>query len=144
MIFSLICSKYSKMATIFTKIIKGEIPCYKIAESDSHIAFLDINPVSEGHTLVVPKKEVDYLFDLPAGLLSDTVLFSKKITEAIDSALRPLRTGVVVDGREVPHAHIHLIPIYKDNQEVALRHKVEVSESRMREIAAAIASEVSL
>lgn len=132
------------MATIFTKIIKGDIPCYKIAESDSHIAFLDINPVAEGHTLVVPKKEVDYIFDLPDGLLSDTLLFSKKIAEAIDNALKPVRTGVVVDGREVPHAHVHLIPIYIANQEVALRHKVEVSESRMKEIAAAIASEVSL
>jgi histidine triad (HIT) family protein len=132
------------MSSIFTKIIKGEIPCYKVAETASHIAFLDINPVAEGHTLVVPKKETDYVFDLPDDLLSETFLIAKHIAGAIDRSMNTIRTAVMVDGREVPHAHIHLIPVYKDNQEVALRHKIQVSESRMREVAAAIESEVSL
>ncbi|TVR29917.1 MAG: HIT family protein [Balneolaceae bacterium] len=132
------------MSSIFTKIIKGDIPSYKVAESESHIAFLDINPIAEGHTLVVPKKEIDYVFDLPDDLFSETMSFAKKVAGAIDRALKPIRTGVVVDGREVPHAHIHLIPIYKNTQEVALRNKVKVSESRMEEISAAIAKEVDL
>jgi histidine triad (HIT) family protein len=132
------------MSSIFTKIIKGDIPCYKIAESESHIAFLDINPVAEGHTLVVPKREIDYVFDLPDDLFSETMGFAKKVAAAIDRSLKPIRTGVVVDGREVPHAHIHLIPIYKNSQEVALRNKAKVSESRMEEISATIAKEVIL
>lgn len=132
------------MSSIFTKIIKGDIPSYKVAESESHIAFLDINPVAEGHTLVVPKKEIDYVFDLPDDLFIETMSFAKKVAGAIDRALKPIRTGVVVDGREVPHAHIHLIPIYKNSQEVALRNKVKVSKSRMEEISAAIAKEVDL
>ncbi len=132
------------MSSIFTKIIKGDIPSYKVAESESHIAFLDINPIAEGHTLVVPKKEIDYVFDLPDDLFSETMSFAKKVAGAVDRALKPIRTGVVVDGREVPHAHIHLIPIYKNTQEVALRNKVKVSKSRMEEISAAIAKEVIL
>lgn len=132
------------MASIFTKIINGEIPCYKICETDSHIAFLDINPIAEGHTLIVPKKEIDYLFDLPDSLLTETMIFSKKIAKAIDRSLQPLRTGVIVEGLEVPHAHVHLVPIYKQSQEVSLRKKINVSESRMNEIALAINEEVSL
>lgn len=123
------------MATIFTKIINGDIPCYKIAENEQHIAFLDINPIAEGHTLVVPKKEIDYLFDLPDSLLKDTMLFAKKVASALDKSLGPLRTGVIVEGLEVPHAHVHLVPIYKETQNVSLRNKVDVSESKMKEIA---------
>jgi histidine triad (HIT) family protein len=123
------------MATIFTKIINGEIPCYKIAENDQHIAFLDINPIAEGHTLVVPKKEIDYLFDLSDSLLTDTMLFAKKVASALDKSLKPLRTGVIVEGLEVPHAHVHLVPIYTETQNVSLRNKVDVSESKMKEIA---------
>ncbi|NBB77025.1 MAG: HIT domain-containing protein [Bacteroidetes bacterium] len=130
------------MATIFTKIINGEIPCYKIAENDQHIAFLDINPIAEGHTLIVPKKEIDYLFDLPDSLLTDTMLFAKKVVLALDKTLKPLRTGVIVEGLEVPHAHVHLVPIYTETQNVSLRNKVEVSESKMKEIAERISQHI--
>ena len=132
------------MATIFTKIIEGEIPCHKVAENKSHIAFLDINPIAKGHTLVVPKRETDYLFDLEDDLLSETILFSKKVAHAIDLALDPIRTGVIVEGLEVPHAHIHLVPIYHEGQNVSLRNKVDVSSDEMKKIAASIASEVNL
>lgn len=132
------------MATIFTQIINGKIPCYKIAENSTHIAFLDINPIAKGHTLVVPKKEIDYLFDLPEPLLSDTIIFAKKITEAIDRALHPIRTGVIVEGLEVPHAHIHLVPIYNESQNLALGNPIDVSEDEMTKIGKQIAAEVSL
>ena len=108
------------MATIFTKIINGEIPCHEIAEDDKHLAFLDINPVSEGHTLVVPKVEVDYLFDLSDQQLTDMVLFGKKIAHVLDKATNCIRTGIIVEGLEVPHAHIHLIPIYRTDQKFSL------------------------
>lgn len=132
------------MATIFTKIIEGEIPCHKVAETEDHIAFLDINPISEGHTLVVPKKEIDYFFDLPDDLLQSTMGLSKTIAKAIDGALDPLRTGVIVQGLEVPHAHLHLVPLYKETQVMALGHNVSVSEERMEELKKKIAAEVQL
>ncbi len=99
------------MATIFTRIIKGEIPCYKIAEDENCFAFLDINPLMAGHTLVVPKIEVDYIYDLPDNRLSELFLFSKKIATAIEVAIPCERIGIAVIGLEVPHAHIHLCPI---------------------------------
>jgi histidine triad (HIT) family protein len=99
------------MATIFTKIIRGEIPCYKIAEDENYFAFLDINPLRAGHTLVVPKVETDYIFDLEDKRLTGLILFSKKIAEAIKSVIPCNRIGVVILGLEVPHAHIHLIPM---------------------------------
>lgn len=132
------------MDTIFTRIIKGEIPSYKIAETEDHIAFLDINPIAAGHTLVVPKKEIDYLFDLPDFLLADTILFAKKVALAIDRSLKPIRTGIIVEGLEVPHAHIHLVPIYEERQNVSLRNKVEISKEKMGELAEAIANEVMI
>jgi histidine triad (HIT) family protein len=132
------------MATIFTKIIQGEIPCHKVAETDEHIAFLDINPIAEGHTLVVPKQEIDYFFDLPEELMQSTMDFSRTIAHAIDEALNPLRTGIIVQGLEVPHAHVHLIPLYKTNQVMALGHNVSVSEERMKELADQISSKVTL
>lgn len=132
------------MATIFTKIIRGEIPCYKIAETESHIAFLDINPIAEGHTLIVPKKETDYVFDLSDEELSETISFAKKIAHAIDRALKPIRTGIIVEGLEVPHAHVHLVPIYKESQNVSLRNKIEVPKEKMDVLASAIADEVRL
>jgi histidine triad (HIT) family protein len=132
------------MATIFTKIIEGKIPCHKVAETDEHIAFLDINPIAEGHTLVVPKKEIDYFFDLPDELMHSTMNLSRSIASAIDEALNTLRTGIIVQGLEVPHAHLHLIPLYKTNQVMALGHNVSVSEERMEELAEKIASEVKL
>jgi histidine triad (HIT) family protein len=99
------------MATIFTRIINGEIPCYKVAEDDNYFAFLDINPLREGHTLVVPKKETDYIFDLDERQLSGIMLFSKKVAGAIKSVIPCNRIGVAILGLEVPHAHIHLVPM---------------------------------
>jgi histidine triad (HIT) family protein len=99
------------MATIFTKIINGEIPCYKIAENDDYFAFLDINPLRAGHTLVVPKRETDYIFDLEDVYLAGMIIFSKKIAVAIKSAIPCNRVGVAILGLEVPHAHIHLVPM---------------------------------
>lgn len=102
------------MATIFSRIIKGEIPCYKIAEDDRFFAFMDINPVSKGHTLVVPKKEVDYIFSLGDEELGEMMVFAKKVATAIEKAVPCKRIGVAVIGLEVPHAHIHLIPIVEE------------------------------
>ena len=102
------------MATIFSRIIHGEIPCYKIAENDKFFAFLDINPVSKGHTLVVPKKEVDYIFTLGDEELGEMMVFAKKVSAAIEKAMPCKRIGVAVIGLEVPHAHIHLIPIVEE------------------------------
>ena len=102
------------MATIFSRIIHGEIPCYKIAENDKFFAFLDINPVSKGHTLVVPKKEVDYIFTLDDEELGEMMVFAKKVSAAIKKAMPCKRIGVAVIGLEVPHAHIHLIPIVEE------------------------------
>ncbi len=130
------------MASIFTKIINGEIPSYKIAENQDYFAFLDINPIAEGHTLVVPKKEVDYVFDLDDEVLSGLIAFSKKVALAIDDALGTIRTGVIVEGMEVPHAHIHLVPIYYEGQPVSLGRKTEVSKERMEELAQLISKSV--
>jgi len=99
------------MDSIFTKIISGEIPCYKIAENENYIAFLDINPLTIGHTLVVPKQQVDYLFDMEDDLYTGLMLFSKQVAKAIKMAIPCVKVGVVVIGLEVPHAHIHLLPI---------------------------------
>jgi histidine triad (HIT) family protein len=99
------------MATLFTKIIKGEIPCYKIAEDERYFAFLDINPLMAGHTLVVPKVETDYIFDLADTELTGLVLFSKKVAMAIEKAIPCARIGVAVLGLEIPHVHIHLVPM---------------------------------
>lgn len=99
------------MASIFTKIINREIPGYIVAEDDNHIAFLDINPLKEGHTLVVPKKEVDYIFDLDHQTLAGIFSFSKRVAKAIETTVKCNRVGVTVIGLEVPHAHVHLIPI---------------------------------
>ncbi len=99
------------MSTVFTKIIAGEIPCHKIAENDQFIAFLDINPLRYGHTLVVPKVEVDYIFDLDPENLSGIMVFAKKVAKAIEKEFECNRIGVTVIGLEVPHAHVHLIPI---------------------------------
>ena len=99
------------MASIFSKIIAGEIPCHRIAENDEFLAFLDINPLAEGHTLVIPKTEVDYFFDLDAGLLSRINLFARDVAQKIEAAIPCKRVGVAVIGLEVPHAHMHLIPL---------------------------------
>ncbi|HOU96792.1 MAG TPA: HIT family protein [Bacteroidales bacterium] len=99
------------MASIFTRIINGEIPCYKVAEDNNYFAFLDINPLTKGHTLVVPKKEVDYIFDLDDDTYTGLMLFSKKVARAIEKEIPCNRIGVVVVGLEVPHVHIHLVPM---------------------------------
>lgn len=102
------------MASIFTKIISGEIPCYKIAEDENFFAFLDISPLEAGHTLVVPKVEIDYIFDLEDDFLAKFNVFAKKVALAIEASIACKRIGIAVIGLEVPHAHIHLIPLYKD------------------------------
>ena len=99
------------MATIFTRIINGEIPCYKVAEDENYFAFLDINPLHEGHTLVVPKVEKDYVFDLDEKTYSGLMLFSRKVASAIEKAVPCQRIGVAIVGLEVPHVHVHLIPM---------------------------------
>jgi len=99
------------MASIFTKIVNGEIPCHKVAEDEHFLAFLDINPLAKGHTLVIPKKEVDYIFDLDDETLSSMTLFAKKVAKAIGKSVKCNRVGIAVIGLEVPHAHIHLVPI---------------------------------
>ncbi|MEX0844329.1 MAG: HIT family protein [Balneolaceae bacterium] len=132
------------MSTIFSKIIEGEIPSFKIAEDEKHYAFLDINPASKGHTLCIPKKEVDYIFDLDPDELAELTKFSQKVAEGIDEALNPLRTGIIVEGMEVPHAHIHLIPIYKATQNFSLGKKVDIDEGRMVELAEQISQKITL
>jgi histidine triad (HIT) family protein len=132
------------MATVFTKIIKGEIPCYKIAEDENYFAFLDINPLRAGHTLVVPKKETDYIFDLDDNQISGIMLFSKKVAAAIRKAIPCNRIGVAILGLEVPHAHIHLVPM-DSMEDVNFRNpKLKFSPEEFREIAANISSRVIL
>lgn len=126
------------MASIFSRIVAGEIPSYKVAEDEHHYAFLDINPLQEGHTLVIPKKEVDYLFDLSDEEYAALQLFAKRVAKAIYKAIPCKRVAVAVLGLEVPHAHIHLIPISKES-DVDFHSKKEVSSERMAEIAAEIA-----
>jgi histidine triad (HIT) family protein len=99
------------METIFTKIVKGQIPCHKVAEDENFLAFLDINPLAKGHTLVIPKKPVDYIFDLDDKLYQDLFLFAKRIARAIDKSVQCEKVGIAVIGLEVRHAHIHLVPI---------------------------------
>ena len=132
------------MATIFTRIIKGEIPCYKIAEDDNYFAFLDINPLKAGHTLVVPKEETDYLFDLEDDQLAGMIIFSKRIAEAIKKTIPCNRIGVAVLGLEVPHAHIHLVPMDSMDDVNFKNPKLKFSPGEFKEIAAKISSNVIL
>lgn len=132
------------MATIFTRIINGEIPCYRVAEDDNYFAFLDINPLKAGHTLVVPKKETDYIFDLSDDELSGMIVFSKKVAAAIKAAYPCNRVGVAVLGLEVPHAHIHLVPM-DSMEDINFRNpKLKFSQDEFRQIAANINSKVRL
>ncbi len=123
------------MASIFTRIIQGELPCYKIAEDEDFFAFLDINPLTKGHTLVVPKQETDYYFDLDEQALADMQLFCKKIAKAIGKVMDCKRVGVVVLGLEVPHAHVHLIPINSLYDIEFSRPKLQLSPREFEEIA---------
>jgi histidine triad (HIT) family protein len=128
------------MTSIFTRIIQGEIPCYRIAENEDYFAFLDINPLVKGHTLVIPKQETDYYFDLDDELLAGMQVFSKKIARAIDKVMECKRVGVVVLGLEVPHAHIHLIPINNLHDTEFSRPKLKLSPQEFEEIASLIRS----
>ncbi|MDR2465832.1 MAG: HIT family protein [Prevotellaceae bacterium] len=123
--------------TIFSRIAAGEIPSYKIAEDDKHYAFLDISPVNEGHTLVIPKKETDYLFDLPPQELAEMTLFAQRVAKAIDKAIPCRRVAVLVLGLEVPHAHIHLVPI-SGEADIFRREKLKFSENEFENTAAKI------
>ncbi len=129
------------MATIFSRIISGEIPSYKVAEDDKFFAFLDINPLREGHTLVVPKAEVDYIFDLDDELLSEMILFAKKVAKRIDTRIECDRVAVVVLGLEVPHAHIHLIPISEEGDVDFGRERAKFSPEEFAATAALLAQE---
>lgn len=128
--------------TIFSKIIAGEIPCYKVAENDKFFAFLDINPVNWGHTLVVPKKEEDYIFDISDEDLGEMMVFAKKVAKGIRKAIPCRKVGVTVLGLEVPHAHIHLVPLQKEG-DMDFKSKIDNPDSaKMKEIAEAIASNI--
>jgi histidine triad (HIT) family protein len=124
------------MASIFTKIIKGEIPSYKVAEDDQFYAFLDINPLSKGHTLVVPKKEVDYLFDLDEITYTGLFLFIRKVSEALKESTGCKRVGIMVYGLDVPHAHVHLVPLKGTGNEMNFANpKLKLTPDEFRQIA---------
>ena len=132
------------MATIFTKIINGEIPCYKIAEDENYFAFLDINPVAQGHTLVVPKVEDDYIFNLSPDYYAGLWKFAQKIAKAQKSAIECKRIGVAVIGLEVPHAHIHLVPLTKEGDlDFSANNKKTFAPEIMESIAEKIRAELS-
>jgi histidine triad (HIT) family protein len=123
------------MASVFSKIVKGEIPAYKVAEDDDYLAFLDIYPLAKGHTLVIPKKEVDYIFDLDDPLYSGLFMFSKKVAKAIQSSVTCERIGMAVVGLEVPHAHIHLVPINAVGDINFSLPRLQLSKAEFQEIA---------
>lgn len=122
------------MASIFSKIVAGKIPCYKIAENENFLAFLDINPLKKGHTLVIPKKEIDEFFDLEIDLLSEIMVFAKPIAAAIKEYSKHTRVGMTVIGLEVPHAHVHLIPINGMNDMNFANKKLSLSQDEFKEI----------
>mgnify|MGYP002635697791 FL=1 len=131
------------MPSIFSKIISGEIPCHKIAESETCFAFLDINPLAKGHTLVVPKKEVDYIFDVEDELYTDLMLFAKKVGKAIETVVPCERIGITVIGLEVPHAHVHLIPINGISDMNFAKPKLNMSQEELAELAKKISVTVN-
>ncbi len=133
--WKLVYKYYYIVMTIFSKIIAGEIPCYKVAENDDFFAFLDIRPLNAGHTLVVPKKEIDYLFDLDDTTLSMMIVFAKKVSVAIQKSIECNRVGLTVIGLEVPHAHIHLIPINTESDMSFHKKRPEISPDEMKTIA---------
>lgn len=127
------------MATIFTRIINGEIPCYKVAENDEFIAFLDIRPMVKGHTLVVPKDEIDYIFDQNEATLAAIMPFSKRVAKAIEAVVPCNRCCIAVIGLEVPHSHLHLVPV-NQMSDFNFRNHVPMSPDELSELAAAIAT----
>ena len=130
------------MSSIFSKIIAGEIPSYRICEDDRYYAFLDINPLAEGHTLVIPKVETDYLFDLEDDLLAGMMVFAKKVARALDKTMDCKRVGVAVLGLEVPHAHIHLVPINSLYDIEFSRPKLKFSNEEFMAIASKISAAI--
>lgn len=130
------------MASIFSKIIAGEIPCYKVAENDKYFAFLDINPVAKGHTLVVPKHEVDYIFKLDDEEYAGLLLFAKKVAKALESVMPCKRIGVTVIGLEVPHAHVHLVPIQQESDMNFTKGKMTLPAEEMAEIAKKVSAAI--
>ena len=130
------------MASIFTRIVKGEIPCYKVAEDEQFLAFLDINPLAKGHTLVIPKVEIDYLFDIDDSLLAKMIVFAKKVAKAIDKSTQCTRVAVVVLGLDVPHAHIHLIPMNSAADINFANPKLKLTKVEFEEVALKISSAI--
>lgn len=129
------------MAGIFAKIAAGEIPSYKCAENDKYYAFLDINPLVKGHTLVIPRREVDYIFDLTDDEIAEMTVFAKKVAEAIKRAFPCIKVGMAVLGLEVPHAHIHLVPMNSEKDMLFSNPKLKLSDEEFKDIAAKISSE---
>lgn len=127
------------MPTLFTNIVNGEIPSYKVAEDDDFLAFLDVNPNAKGHTLCIPKKEINKLFDLDDALYLGLMAFSKKVAVALEKTVPCKRVGMAVIGLEVPHAHVHLIPL-NDMDEMRFQHKVKLDAAEFENLAAAIAA----
>lgn len=132
------------MATIFTKIVNGEIPAHKVAENDRFLAFLDINPLAKGHTLVIPKKEIDYILDMEDSELAELMIFAKKVGRAIERVVSCERMGITVIGLEVPHTHIHLIPINSIYDMDFKQPKLKLSSAEMEQISLAIKNELKL
>ncbi|MGE4569144.1 MAG: HIT family protein [Bacteroidales bacterium] len=132
------------MATLFSRIISGEIPCYKVAEDNRFFAFLDIHPLARGHVLVVPRVETDYLFDLDDDMLSGMILFAKKVAVAIKQEIPCNRVGVAVIGLEIPHAHIHLVPVNGLGDLDFSNPKISLTPEEFSEIAIRISNAVSL
>lgn len=130
------------MASIFSRIVAGEIPCYKVAEDERFFAFLDISPVSKGHTLVIPKQEVDYIFDLDDDTYNGLMAFARRVARALGSAVECKRVGVAVMGLEVPHAHVHLIPITAESDMNFFREKLSLPAEEMVAIATRIAEKM--
>ncbi len=122
------------MATIFSKIVNGQIPCYKIAEDDRYFAFLDINPLVKGHTLVIPKEETDYIFDVDDDTLGGMLIFAKRVALAIEKVIPCKRIGVTVLGLEVPHAHIHLIPLNRESDINFSNERVKLTEEEYKQL----------
>jgi histidine triad (HIT) family protein len=129
---------HTKMASVFTRIVKGEIPSYKVAESEEFFAFLDINPVAKGHTLVIPKKEIDYILDIDDELYKELFSFAKRVGRAIESRVSCKRIGMIVFGLDVPHAHIHLIPINTGSEMNLSSPKLQLSKEEFQDIASKI------
>ena len=132
------------MASIFTRIVQGEIPSYRVTETDRFYAFLDINPLVPGHTLVIPKQETDYLFDINDQDYQDLMLFAKRVSEAIYKAIPCKRVGVAVLGMEVPHAHIHLVPLQSEGDLDFRKEKAKLTPEQFQEIAASIAKSLEV